>query len=485
MTDAALEEALLQPFRQVAWEAGDLSWKLHANQLMILECIKALPPEIKEAVIVCCRRFGKSYLGIVLGLMHSIQANNKKKRSVTRIIGPDVKQTVMIVEYNMAKITDDLRPLGLHKLVDYVKTDKMYKVGEYAGIYLGGFNSQEDSLRGGEADLILIEETGSSKPDDYKYQMRAVLKPQLLKTRGRMVHLTTLPRVPDHPFVLDTIPQAKMDNAYYSYTIYEDPLATPEIIADAIKDCGGVDTLDFRVEFLNEIVRDGSIVVVPDFNRDRHVQPLNPSGIHHGQTTIDFGGVRDLTHACLGYYDFQLNKVCFWDEVWFPANTATSTIVAGVLDMELRSPKTITITQRVVDAPGQLLTDLIQSHAFDCHLPPKDDWRAAINNLALGFTRNEIIVDPRCKLLVQTLSSGTFNAKRTDFARTLALGHCDAIASAMYHYRTQIKDNPYGVQPVSHAGFSYRPPVKNDMVEFAESVVPKQFGKVRKFGRFG
>jgi hypothetical protein len=32
---------------------------------------------------------------------------------------------------------------------------------------------------------------------------------------------------------------------------------------------------------------------------------------------------------------------------------------------------------------------------------------------------------------------------RTDFERTSALGHCDAIAAIMYGLRTQDKSNPY------------------------------------------
>lgn len=110
--------------------------------------------------------------------------------------------------------------------------------------------------------------------------------------------------------------------------------------------------------------------------------------------------------------------------------------------MEAGVPEGAAITARVADLPGQLQIDLYTEHKYEVRPPPKDDWQAAINNLALGFTTDKIVVDPRCRLLVQTLKSGTFNKNRTDFERTQSLGHCDAIAAAMYGYRTQDRTNP-------------------------------------------
>lgn len=462
--------------RDFLWREGDLSYKLWPQQEPIYQGLRALKG-VTEVVVLCARQFGKSHLGVILAIEDCLRYPEK----CVLIMGPTLKQTNEIVAPRIREIIKDAPP----GLITRTKSESKWHVGS-SELVIGGFDLSSSSQRGKSVQSIYVEEIVDSNPDDYTDSMRSDLGPALTHSKGgMMIFLTTPPKIPDHPFLTDTLSKAVLNNALYSYTIDDNKQLSEEQYDACVERAGGRDSVDFQREYLCRIVRDASVVVVPDFSPTRHVRPLDPGGIHHGQVSIDFGGVRDLTVALLHYYDFQLNKVCVWDERSFPANTATSTIIGEVLQMERNAPPTITITQRVCDAPGQLLTDLIQSHKFDCHLPPKDDWRAAINNLALGFTRNEIIVDPRCKLTVQTLSSGTFNAQRTDFARTLALGHCDAIAALMYGYRTQAKTNPYGVQQVSHhTGFTYRPPVKNDVLEFAESVVPKQFGKVRKFGKF-
>lgn len=475
LSDPSVKEA-----RRALWLAGLLSWKFHANQLVIDHALEDLPPEVKEAILLCCRRFGKSFFGCVKGLERAI-----RRKRLIRIVGPTIKQTVMIVDYNMAKITDELASLGLRGFVEHVKSEKCYRIPSVgSAIYLGGFDSQEDSLRGGEADDIFVEETGSSRPDDYKYQMKSVLKPQLLKTRGRMVHLTTLPPLPGHPFETETIPQAQLDNAFFSFTIYDDPLATPEIIADAIKDCGGAETTEFKREYLNESVRDSSLVVIPDYDDARHVREVILPNAAKPTTTIDWGGVRDKTVALLHWYDFMTDKLVFWDERSFPANTATDFIIAAVLDMERALPADLPHSARFADVPGQLLVDLNQGRwQFPVATPPKDDWQAGINALAVAFTQDKVIVHPRCKLLRQTLKSGTFNKQRTDFDRTQALGHCDALAAAMYANRVQDRTNPFPkmVGSPDHVFTRKRP--KDEEIAVAEAIQPRTFGPGPK--RFG
>lgn len=453
-----------------AWRNGELEWKLHAAQLVIHQQIEALPIEAKDVVLLCSRRFGKSYYGCARALMSSAKSRNKRR--LTRIIGPDIKQTEMIVEHHMAKLTEDLNAIGLRDFVEHIKSDKMYRVGK-AGIFLGGYDSQKDSLRGGEADEILIEESGQADPDQYIYQMKSVLKPQLLKTRGRMIHLTTPPKLEDHPFVVDTIPAAELAGAFRKFTIYDDPLATPEIIADAIKDSGGAHTRDFRREYLVEIIRDPSIVVIPDYNDDRHVAHVDFPLSFVPHVTIDFGGVRDKTVALLHWYDFYQDLEIFWDERVFDPNTATDVIVREIRAMEAEHVPEHSV-RRYADMPGQLQVDLNGTHQFPVSIVAKSDWQAAINNLAVKFSLDKIRLHKRLTFTRQSLKSGTFNKQRNDFARTNALGHCDAIAAMMYGIRMSTKENPYGPNVMNRDTTFFIPKSSKEM-ELVNAVQPKVF----------
>lgn len=378
----------------------------------------------------------------------------------------------------MAKIAEELPSIGLRGLVTWVKSEKMFSVGR-SGIYIGGFDSQEDSLRGGEADEILVEETGSSSPDHYNYQMKSILKPQLLKTRGRMIHLTTLPPVPGHPFVDETIPAAKLANAFHSYTIYEDPLATPEIIADAIKDCGGVDTIEFKREYLNLETRDPRIIVVPSFDRKKHVRLFEAPTSTKWQPVIDMGGVRDKTVALLMTYDFLSDLDLVWEEKVFPSNTPTHVIVASLREWELEYQPEI----RIADVPGQTSVDLNYVHGYETVAPQKSDWQSAINNLISRVGQDKVVIHPRCTFLALSLESGTLNKQRNDFNRSEALGHCDAIAALQYGVRCLDRTNPWGDRIGSRDNAFIWPKI-SEMGAVADGIAGRTFGGAKKFGSF-
>lgn len=473
------------PLRALAWSQGRLEWKLHAAQRKIHDAIEGLPPNVKHAVILCCRRFGKSYYGCARGLMNGL----KRKGFLTRIIGPDIKQTVMIVEYNMAKLTEELYDLGLYGLVERVKYENMYKVGSSA-IYLGGFDSQRDSLRGGEANEILIEETGASDAERYSYMMRDVLKPQLLKTRGRMIDLTTLPAIPDHPFALETVEKAKLDQSFYSYTIYEDPLATPEIIADAINDCGGEDTDAFKREYLNIQTRDRSLVIIPDYSDTLDVEDIKAPVSCNLEIFTDWGGVRDFTVSLLMTYDFLRATDYVLAELWWPNNTATDQIK---LDMATAWGD-LSLKNWYADAAGQTVVD-INREEFEADLvkrlrceglpqvrmPRKDDFESAINNMGNRVRQRKVKIHPSCELLRATCRSGVLNKQRTDFARSPTLGHMDAAAALMYGIRNLNRENPYPAQAPSTDWLFVKPKTGDNRQSLV--AVPKSFGAkgTRKF----
>lgn len=457
------------------WLRGELRWKLHASQRLIYEALSSLEPSVKQAVVLCSRRFGKSYLGVILALERCL----REPRRIVRIIGPDIKQTKMIVEEAMTKITADLAAIGKRDLVRPIKSENRYMIGE-SNLYLGGFDSQEDSLRGGEAHEILVEETGSSNPEQYNYQMRDVLKPQLLKTRGRMIHLTTLPKETDHPFIMETMPEAELKGSFYSFTIYDDPLATPEIIQDAIDDCAGAHTIAFQREYMNKVVRDPNIVVVPTFSKARHVSDAPGPTDCRWQVQIDWGGTVDKTVAQLMTYDFLQDLDIVEDELVWDANTPTSAIVAELMAWERYVPE-----QRVADCHGQTQIDLNHDHSYAVVSPQKSDWQSSINQLVARFARDKIRIRSKCKFTIQSLESGRLTKNRKDFERTPTLGHCDAIAAIMYGVRCLDRTNPFPYEaPPGPRSTSFARPREPEEQAMAEAIVGRTFGGAKRFGAF-
>lgn len=442
---------------QLFWELGDLSYKLDGLQKRIRETIRRT--RAKSICILSSRQIGKSYCATDMGLEFCLE----NPGSLVRIIAPTLKQCNDIVNDNLNPICLDA-PKGM---VERQKAEYRWRVGKGSSLRLGALErAHVDGNRGGNADLIIYEEGGFVKGDDFKYGVDSVLGPQLLRSAGSEWFISSPSEEPDHPLHTEVLPKCELLGTSFRYTVYDSPSITPEMIAEAIRRCGGEHTEAFRREYLAEIIRSRNLVVVPDFEASRHVSPniVLPMAAKP-QLTIDWGGVRDFTVGLLHWYDFQADKLVFWDERQWPSNTSTQAIVGGLRELEARLPAPLEITARYADVPGQLLVDLIESHLFEVRTPPKDDWQAAVNNLSVLFSLDKVIVHPRCKLLVQSLKSGTFNKNRTDFDRTSVLGHMDALAAAMYAVRTQDRSNPIEWTPNLSRNQFRRPEPVSDVHE--------------------
>jgi hypothetical protein len=217
----------------------------------------------------------------------------------------------------------------------------------------------------------------------------------------------------------------------FEFDVYTNPQLTEEQITKAKVLAGGEESAAWRREYLVQIVRDGASVCVPEFNESKHVFKDEPPEHAVWGYFADFGGIRDKTVSLLCCWNFEKARLEVHDERHHEPNTETETIVKAMREMS----KPYKVRQSYMDAPGQVLVDLRYKHQFDCLLPLKDDFEAGINVVRLAFNQGKIIVHERCKFLIATLRGATFNKQRTDFARSVALGHMDALAALVYANR--------------------------------------------------
>lgn len=425
--------------REALWRAGILSWKLWPQQIPIYNQIRSLPDDIDEAVVLCARQFGKSHMGVVLAIEDCLRFDDK----CILVIGPTLKQTREIVAPRLRRIAAD----APGDLIRPSKSEGKWYIGS-SELVIGGMDINSSAQRGKTVQNVYIEEIVDSNPDDYLEALRSDIGPALTHSEnGKIIYLTTLPKIPDHPFITETMAKAELNGSLYVYTIDDNKALSPAQYEACVRRAGGRHTDDFKREYLCQIVRDRSIVIVPDFNEELHVKDFRlPSPINL-EIYIDWGGVRDFTAAHLMGYDYLGAKDLVWDEIWWPHNTPTKKITDDLKDTWLRKyPNIKTIC---VDAQGQIQVDLSQTHNIQVTSPQKDDWEANINGAANRFTTNKVLIHPRCRLLIQTCRSGTFNKQRTDFARTITLGHMDAFASFMYGNRHLDRSSPFKAESYS------------------------------------
>jgi hypothetical protein len=418
-----------------AWNCGDLAYKLHEAQRVIYDKIKELPTNVRDVVLFCARRFGKSVLIVLMAIEDCIKYPGFR----VGIYGPNLSQTIEIVEEKMELIANDAPP----GLITKFRYGKLYKIGQ-SSIRIGGFDKKNVKKNLGKGlDKIYTEEACASKSEEFDYAMKEVLSPLLFHSKGIFVHATTPPPELDHSFLINVIPRAQRSDTFFKFTINDNPLADYDMKAQAIEDSGGLNTVAYRRNYMVEVLRDGSLVCLPRFSKEKSIVdfkiPAHSSWIFFG----DLGGVRDKTAGGIAFYDFERAKLCVVDEIEFEPH-ATSTEIADGIQRLLKWVPEGAQCRMVFDMPGQSQVDFQKMHNLVLQLPSKDDFDAALNSLDVAFSKEKIEIHPRCKFLALSCENGRFNNTRTSFIRTAELGHCDGIAALVYGWRMCDKTtNPF------------------------------------------
>ncbi len=429
MTAALLAE-IAEEAAAALWYRGELSWKLHSGQRAINDKLDRLPPEARQVVFLCGRRWGKSFYSLFL----AVQRRLKNPGSRALLLAPYANQAAEITGPLMNKLLSDA-PDGL---VTRHRSSNRWNFANGSTLIVSGMDLIAETKRGLEFDEIFLEESGSSDPAEFMYRIQHVLFPMLLASRGRIFHVTTLPREEDHPFITDILPRCDAAGSLYEFPTTECPLYTKEQLDEMCQEVGGPDSIAWRREFLCQRVRDSSLVAVPEFG-DGIVREFDLPSHFHCLVSGDLGGSRDRTHFLLLAYDFKRAVTIVIDERSHPNNTATADIIASVREMEAAWK---VAPARFLDCPEQLRLDLMRD-GFPTSAPVNRTDKFEVNLNLIRTSIGNVEIHPRCRLLVQTLRYGRLNKQRNDFQRTEALGHADAMMALCYGIRHINRNNPF------------------------------------------
>lgn len=450
----SLPDISYRDLERYMWDRKNLSYLLWEQQLPIYNGIRSLPDDVAAAVMMISRQFGKSFCECVLATEDAIHVED----CCVPIFGPTIEQCRDIVNPRMEIIK---RACPYTNFIERKKSEDKWLVGN-SEIQICGFDVNSSSNRGKTVKRdAYVEEIVDSSPDKFLTSMRSDIGPALTHSEtGRIVYVTTPPKIPDHPFLTEVVPQAQLDNAYYEFTIYQNKKLTRTQFIKAAKRAGCTldadgniieKSIDWLREFECKVVRDASIILAPEFDEEFHVKPIVFPSHFNCWISGDSGGVRDKTVFHLWLYDFDRAKMCVFAERAFDNETPSAKSIPEVKRMEADFPIG---GRRWVDVPGQTQIDWMSTHGYPVTVPRKDELEATVNQARTALMRKEVEIDPSCRLLIQTLRSGTFNRTRTDLERTSALGHCDAFMSFCYGLRHAIKTSPYPVfgdaKPHSH-----------------------------------
>lgn len=430
--------------RDQLWKLGNLDWLLDSNQLQLKENYLNSPS--RTLVWAASRRLGKSYTLCVLAIEKCLSKNNaivkylaSTQKDVRDIIRPLMRELI-------ASAPDDIRPVEkkAEGIWYFPSTGSHIKI-------LGCDGGKADSARGSNSDLCLIDEAGFV--DDLKYIVRSVLKPTMILTKGKLVLASTPPKSPSHEFVV-FMNQAILDGSFTRKTIFDNPrLSLADIKEIAEEDCDGMETTDFKREYLAQVVVDKDSAIVPEFDEVENeiVKEWIKPPFYNAYVSMDVGA-KDLTVVLFGYHDFKSNKLIIEDEYVVTGKEFTTDRLAReikakekILFKDEFTYETKEPYKRVSDNNLILINDLQRMHGLMFRPTRKDDADAALNNMRILIASKQIIINPRCKVLISHLKAGIWDKSKTKFARSaLKFGHFDAIDSLKYMVRNvNFQANPF------------------------------------------
>lgn len=485
------------------WSEGDLEYKIDDLQKRIGDTVRGSYQDSKKFCILSSRQIGKSYWVMTFALEYLIR--NPKK--ICRVIAPTREKCEEIVEDNLNVILNDV-PEGF---IARSTTKNRWNLWNGSSLRLGALERQYvDKNRGGNASLIIYEECGFVSGDDFNYGVNSVIGPQLLRSKGHEIFVSSPSEQPDHPLHTKIAPVCEMMGTLFQFMVFESPSISDSAIVEAAERSSTILTSDFvrevrakvaegpkvypedvhamarrygikisddfKREYMAEVIRPTNLMVIPTFHERSCVIDFKKPSVMNLTVVIDWGGVRDKTVALLMGYDFNGDKDLFFDERVYDCNTSTDIIVEDLKKWE----DEYEIQTRWADVPGQLQIDLQEKWDYPVHIPAKSNWMGSVNTMAGRFSMDKVLIHPKCKFLIASVRGGMFNKTRTDFERTDALGHMDALAACMYGIRCQNRDNPYsaGQHSATHNRFVHPDNLK-DEVGLA-NLGGKTFGKFKQ-----
>lgn len=417
------------------WHRARLGFLLHSGQKVIED--KFATSQGQLFVCNIARQFGKSYWAVKKCIelaMTKPKARIKYGTAFHTDLVEFILPTFDIVLESCPKAVKPVYKVQGSKWV--------FKNG--SEIKLVGCDKSPNSLRGNVIDMIVIDECGFVDNLDYIY--KSIIVPATLhRPNCKIIFISTPPSTPAHSFV-DYVQKAEVEGGYVKLTIYDNPLITQADIDRMSKELGGVDSTAFRRECLCEFILDDDLALVKDWNEKYIGIPTKDERwpFHHRYVGMDLGR-KDHTALIFGYYDFKQATLFIEDEHTMKGSTWTTiTLKDELLKKEQELWGEIKPFRRISDNNNpHLIMDLNSLHDVHFMETNKESLEAMINEVRIMVGNGQIVINPKCTMLLGCLKFGIWDSKRKEFARNKIYGHYDHLAALIYLVRNLAKhSNP-------------------------------------------
>lgn len=420
----------------LAWKTGQLKYLLRPSQRILYENRNTALATSRKFVFCCGRGWGKSFYLFT----SCVETALRHAGSDSVFVAPVQRKVAEYLEPIARDVFKDC-PEALKP--HFFTADLIYKFPNGSRIIVCGSNQKAfDNIRGGTFKKAAVDEGAYH---DYLIELiERVLMPALNKGNGDLELGSTPPDV-EHPFDQRYCTEAELGGYYFHADIYEAGYPE-EQIAEFKREAGWIEKekrwrspaheLTWRIEYLAERgLRNPEKTIIPGW-QDKYVQIVKHDQYYPfwlKATSLDVGTKHDLTVSLHGYYHYLNAQLVIEDEFVLPGpEFTTPKLVSAIKVKEHNLWGSQQPAFRVSDI-SDIQNDLNVSHNLPFVSVAKTELHAMVNRLNVMVDSGRIIVNPRCKLLIQTLKNGIWDKNREEFAHSeIGLGHMDAIAALIY-----------------------------------------------------
>jgi hypothetical protein len=403
------------------WAAGRLRWKLKPEQRELYDGI--VSSNVQLIYGDWSRRGGKSFVAATYTVEEALR--QKIKIRFGTAFRSDLEEFIIpTFDRVLEDCPDSLRPR-------FKATRKVYEFRHGSEIKLVGLDKNPNGLRGNDIQVIVIDEAGFVSKLEYIY--KSVIMPATMRMKKiKIIILSTPPVEGKEHFAHELKLKAEMQgNGFYHKKTIDELSDVDESEKERLfSEVGGQSSDTAQREFYCVWKVPEGLSICPTFDPKTHVMEFPKPKYANWLFAGDMGGVRDLSAGLSLCYSHDTGLVHVWDESIHDPKFPTSKIVEGFRLMIKDDPN----VTKVLDAPGITSIDL-STLDFPITKPEKAEFHTSLTFLRNAFYRNEIVIHPRCEMLIRTLENGLLNKARSDFQRSITLGHCDAAMALIYGLR--------------------------------------------------
>jgi hypothetical protein len=446
--------------------------EVRADALKQVEQPTKYPDEVRPLVFMCHRRLGKSHLSALLCIERCLAQPGSEVWFTT----DTTEHARDFLEGKLIDTFADMPPWISYRTRRnrYYFRNKKWPQHVESTLTIKGLDYQQGgAIRGGAADLIIIDEAREVK--HLEFVVKRVLFPMFKgRTNPTMIILSTPAETLDHDFHTVYCKRAREEDSFVKIAASENPDWTEDDEKLMLGQYESKKDIGWRREIECEEIPDSSAIIVPEWGDDGGAretclkEKLEPPPHYSGYVFCDMG-YRDHSGMLFARHDFYNNQVQIIDEIFEHYKDSQELVDLLLEKINKNFPDHIRANLTIkADTTALNLADLnrlLYEKGYYALEVNKYDRDGALNVMRAGIKHRRVMVQENCVELDYQLRNGTWSKTRKNFDRSKRMGHCDLIDALVYLFRElRWRENPTPVEtyPGFQEGKHWNPYQKRD-----------------------